>query len=91
MAFNDPEIAKKLNLTDTQKSDIQSLVQDQMSQGRTIREETQGDPEAMMKKMGELRKETLAKATAKLNDEQQKTWKELLGTPFEVKFEPPNN
>ncbi len=28
MAFNDPEVAKKLNLTDTQKSDIQSIVQD---------------------------------------------------------------
>jgi hypothetical protein len=26
--------------------------------------------------------------SAKLNDEQQKTWKELIGSPFEVKFEP---
>ncbi len=59
---------------------------------RTIREETQGDREAVMKKMAELRKETLAKVAAKLNDEQQKTWKELIGAPFEVKFEPrPNN
>ena len=41
-----------------------------------------------MKKMAELRKETLEKAAAKLNDEQQKTWKELIGAPFEVKFEP---
>ena len=35
-----------------------------------------------MKKMAEIRKETLDKVTAKLNDEQQKTWKELLGAPF---------
>lgn len=91
-AFSDPEIAQKLNLTDTQKSDIQTIVQEQMSQFQTIREETQGDFEAMQKKMGELRKETLAKATAKLNDEQQKNWKELIGAPFEVKYEPrPNN
>ena len=33
-----------------------------------------------MKKMTELRKETLAKVEAKLNDEQQKTWKEMLGS-----------
>jgi hypothetical protein len=92
MAFNDPEIAKKLNITDTQKNDIQSILQDQMSKVQAIREETQGDFEAMRTKMTELRKETLTKATAKLNDEQQKSWKELLGEAFEVKFEPrPNN
>jgi len=54
----------------------------------TIRQENQDDREAMMKAMTELRKETLTKAQAKLNDEQQKTWKELLGAPFEVKYEP---
>ena len=32
---------------------------------------------AGMKKMAELNKETLGKAEKKLNDEQQKTWKEL--------------
>ncbi len=92
MAFNDPDVAKKLNLTDTQKTDIQSIVQDQMSQMRSIFQENQDDPEARMKKMTELRKETLTKATAKLNDEQQKSWKDLLGAAFEIKFEPrPNN
>jgi hypothetical protein len=38
--------------------------------------------------MAELNKETLGKAEKKLNDEQQKTWKELIGAPFEVKYEP---
>ena len=36
-----------------------------------------------MKKLAEHRKETLTKVVAKLNDEQQKTWKEMLGAPFE--------
>ena len=40
-----------------------------------------------MKKMGEVRKRTLAKIEGKLNDEQKKSWKELLGAPFEIKFE----
>jgi len=87
-AFNDPEIAKKLNITDSQKTDIQSIVTDSFSQMQTIRQENQDDREAMMKKMGDLRKETLDKATAKLNDEQQKAWKDLIGSPFEVKYEP---
>ncbi len=40
-----------------------------------------------MKKMDELRKQTLTKIEGKLNDEQQKTWKEMLGAPFEIKYE----
>ena len=50
---------------------------------------TRDDREGAMKKMAELRKETLEKAAAKLNDEQQKTWKELIGAPFEVKYPAP--
>jgi len=89
MAFSDPEVAKKLNLTDTQKSDIQTIVQDQMeaSRGLFSQDQSPEDREAAMKKMTELRKESLGKATAKLNDEQQKTWKELIGAPFEVQFQ----
>jgi Spy/CpxP family protein refolding chaperone len=87
-AFADPEIAKKLNLTDTQKSDIQAINQESMSQMREIFQSAGDDREAAQKKIAELRKETLEKAAAKLNDEQQKTWKELVGAPFEVRFQP---
>jgi len=87
-AFTDSEVAKKLNITDAQKTDIQTIVTESMAAMRTIFTENQDDQEARTKKMTELRKETLAKAEAKLNDEQQKTWKELLGAPFEVKYEP---
>jgi hypothetical protein len=93
-AFADPEIAKKLNLTDSQKSDIQSIVEEsrQGMRGLFSQDQSPEERQAAMKKLSELRKETLAKAVAKLNDEQQKTWKELIGSPFEVKFEPrPNN
>ena len=42
-----------------------------------------------MKKLAEHRKETLGKVVAKLNDEQKKTWAELIGAPFEFKPDPP--
>jgi len=92
-AFNDPEIAKKLNLTDAQKTDIQAISQETMessrglfSQNSTPEERAEG-----MKKFAEIRKAALTKVETKLNDEQQKTWKELLGAPFEIKFEPRPN
>jgi LTXXQ motif family protein len=87
-ALADAEVAKKLNITDSQKSDIQSIVDDSRSQMRELRQQFQDDREGAMKKMAEIRKETLDKAVAKLNDEQQKAWKELIGSPFEVKYEP---
>jgi hypothetical protein len=91
-AFSDPEVVKKLNITDSQKSDIDSIVQESFGEMRTIFQENQDDPEARTKKIAEHRKATLAKVEAKLNDEQQKTWKELLGSAFEIKIPPrPNN
>jgi hypothetical protein len=86
-AFSYPDVAQKLNLTDAQKTDIQGIQRDSMQEMRSIFQENQDDPEARTKKMNELRKQTLSKVEAKLNDEQQKTWKELLGAPFEIKYE----
>jgi len=92
MAFTDPEVAQKLALTDGQKSEIKSIVDDSNAAIREIFTSNPDDREGNMKKIAEHRKETLAKVTAKLNDEQQKTWKELIGSPFEIKFPPrPNN
>lgn len=85
-AFTDPEVAKKLNLTDTQKSDIQTILTDSMKEMPT-RDDFQDDREAAMKKATEVNKQALAKAEGKLNDEQRKTWKDLLGTAFVVIFE----
>jgi len=91
-AFTDPEVAKKLSLTDAQQSEIKSIVDDSNTARREIFQSLNDDREAGMKKLAELNKETLAKVTAKLNDEQQKTWKEMIGSPFEIVFPPrPNN
>jgi hypothetical protein len=93
-ALTDSEIAKKLNLTDTQKSDIQAISQETMESMRGLYSQDQSPEERAeaMKKMTEARKAGLTKAEAKLNDEQQKTWKEMLGAPFTIVIEPrPNN
>ncbi len=91
-AFNDHEVAQKLNLTDAQKKEIQEIEQESMQEIRPLFQELQNDREGTMKKIEEIRKQTLAKVEGKLNDEQRKTWKELTGAPFEIKYEPrPSN
>ena len=89
MAFADPEIAKKLNITDAQKDEIKSINDESQTAMRELFQGLQDDREGTMKKIAEHRKETLSKVVAKLNDEQQKTWKEMIGAPFELKMEPP--
>jgi hypothetical protein len=87
-ALMSPDVAEKLNLTEAQKNEIREIQTESQQEMRTVFQDFQNDREGAMKKMNELRAQTLAKVEAKFNDEQKKTWKELLGAPFEVKFEP---
>jgi Spy/CpxP family protein refolding chaperone len=88
-AFSDPEVVTKLSITDAQKDEIKTIVDESRTEMREIFSQIQDDREAGMKKLAEHRKETLAKVVAKLNDEQKKTWNELIGAPFEFKPDPP--
>ena len=87
-AFADEHVQARLKLTDSQKSEIKTINEEAMSEMREIGQGFQSDREGTMKKMAEHRKATLAKIEAKLTDEQKTTWKEMLGSPFEIKFEP---
>ncbi len=87
-AFADEHVQTHLKLTDSQKSDIHSIVEASNTEMRSIGQGFQSDPEGTRAKMTEHRKETISKIEAKLTDEQKTTYKEMLGAPFEIKFEP---
>ena len=94
MAFSNPDVIKKLNITDAQKEEIKTITDESNAAAREIFQNAGDDREAAMKKLAEHRKETLTKVVAKLNDEQQKTWKEMLGAHFDytpTPFRRPNN
>jgi len=86
-AFNDEEVQKGLNLTDDQKDKIKTLNEDLGSEIGSIFKNAQGNFQEAGKKAATLRKETLEKVLALLTDDQKKSWKEMTGEPFEVKFE----
>jgi len=86
-AFSDEHVQGKLKLTDAQKSDIDSIVQTSNTEMRELFQNMQSDPEGTRTKIAEHRKATLSKIEGKLTDEQKTTWKEMLGSPFEIKFE----
>ena len=86
-ALAEEHVQDRLKLTEAQKTEIQQILHASHAEAQKIREESEGDREAMMAKMAEHRKETLAKVDAKLTDEQKAIWKELVGDPFEIKWE----
>jgi Spy/CpxP family protein refolding chaperone len=98
-AFNDEEVQKTLKLTDEQKEKIKTINEDAAKERRELFPRRGGaggggppNPaafEEMRKKMTALNKETMEKVTAVLTDDQKKAWKDLVGAPFEIKFEPP--
>mgnify|MGYP001141762364 CR=1 FL=1 len=87
-AFEEEALQKKLGITDEQKTAIASIVQSSNEEVREIFQNSGDDRQAAMEKIREHRKETLAKVEGKLTDEQKTKYKELLGSPFEVKFQP---
>jgi hypothetical protein len=87
-AFAMPNVQESLKFTAEQKSKITELNTDIGQQMRDARQAAGDDREAAMKKMTEIRKQSAEKAMALLTDDQKKSWKEMTGTPFEVKFEP---
>jgi hypothetical protein len=52
-----------------------------------MREAFQGDRESAMDKIREIRKEAVSQVEAKLTDEQKAAYHEMIGAPYEVKFE----
>jgi len=86
-AFEEEALQKKLNITGEQKTAISSIIQSSQEQTREIFQNAGDDRQAAMEKIREHRKETLAKVEGKLTDEQKSKYKELLGSPFEVKFQ----
>ena len=87
-AFSDEHVQSHLKLTDAQKSDIEAIVQASNTEMRSLAQNMQSDREGTMAKLAEHRKETLSKIESKLTAEQKTTWKDMLGSPFEIKFEP---
>lgn len=93
MALTDTDLAGKLKLTDAQKTGLKEIQDDLQRETRALFQGAGGggfDAQAFQenqKKMQAMRKESQTKAASLLSDDQKKTWKEITGEPFEVKFE----
>ena len=54
--FIEPDVATKLDLSADQKKEVRAILQEMVEQNAKIREEHQGDPQAIMKQSEECAK-----------------------------------
>lgn len=89
-ALESAEVVEKLKISDDQKGKIQELVMASNQEMRSIMQSAfqGGDRQEAMKKVAELRTSTTKKALEVLTADQQKSFTEMLGSPFEIKFQP---
>ena len=92
MAFQMSPFRDRLKLTDEQAAKIGEIRDDLARMGgptAAVQKRFQDDPVGERKRMEEATKAAIAKVVALLNDEQKKTWADMTGPPFQIKFERP--
>jgi hypothetical protein len=88
-AFTDADVQKKLSLTDAQKDTIKTALKERDDK---IKEETKdldrrNDAQKIREIRQKLGKEAEGKIAATLTSDQKKTWADMVGEKFEIKFE----
>jgi hypothetical protein len=85
-AFQEEELQKTLNLTNEQKDEIRTIINDHVDKTRAIpppgRPPSRGQVEENSKKMAALQKESVNKVLAILSDDQREKYKKMIGAPF---------
>jgi hypothetical protein len=89
-AFSEAEVRIALKLTRAQQDQLRMLIAEGLDEMRDQFRFGPGSASAQAARevFTSVRKKTMAKAVAVLNDEQKKTWKEMTGEPLEVKLDP---
>lgn len=82
-AFDDPEIQRKLNLTDEQRQKINQLQSDYQTQWGNLNKEFGTDREGAARRYNELRQKNREQMNSLLNEQQRQTWREMTGDPFD--------
>lgn len=87
--FMIPDLQRELKISDAQKDRLKAIIEETNDKTKEILQTVRdAGQEASLARYAGLRKEMIEKAIAELTDSQKKAWKEMVGEPFEYKFEP---
>jgi hypothetical protein len=86
-AFSDPAVAQRLNLTSAQSAKLRDYEQVYDQRLANIYKFQSVDPNIMSTRLGELRNDLNRRVDGVLSPEQQATWKQLTGEPYQFAVE----
>jgi len=81
-AFNDPQVQRKLNLTDEQRQKLNQYSTQFQSQQNDINKSATSDRQGASKRFGQLRQRDQNWMNSFLTDEQRQTWRQMTGDPY---------
>jgi hypothetical protein len=87
------EIQKKLGMGERQRGEMRSVYEAMEKELQTLLKEPAKSPrqaEEVARKVRKVHDEARERAEALLNEEQRRTWKDLVGAPFELKMGQPS-
>jgi len=81
-----PDVVKELNITDEQRQQFMTLVQEMQKVVAPLIQESRsgGNPQEILAKVTKLRLDCQGKIEALLSDAQKTQWKEMTGTPLVI-------
>ncbi|HWY85601.1 MAG TPA: hypothetical protein VNX28_02700 [Gemmataceae bacterium] len=85
-AFNDPQVQQKLNLTAAQQQQLQQYAQQYNQQLHTLQQNTQTNPQLANQQFNDLRQKSMQNLNSILNAQQQQTWRQLTGEPYNFQW-----
>jgi len=90
-ALNDPDIQRKLKLTDEQREQLRKYGRQYNEQMNSIYKDN--NREAATKRYNDLRRQSSDRINSTLTEEQRRAWRDITGDPynFEPTFEQSNN
>jgi hypothetical protein len=98
MAFADADVQKSLKLSNDQIEKIKTINDDARAEMQSLRGGAggggaggggAGGGQGMREKFQAMQKETATKIENVLTDEQKKTWKDMVGEPFQIQMQRP--
>jgi len=86
-ALNDPDIQRKLKMTDEQREQLRKYSTQYNEQMTAVYKDAGSNREAAMKRYDALRRQSGERINTLLNDEQRRAWRDITGEPYT--FPPP--
>jgi hypothetical protein len=85
-AFNDPQVQQKLALTDQQRQQLNQFAEQYNQQLNALQQKAQANPQATNQQFNQFRQQSMQNINSVLTPQQQQTWLQMTGQPYNFQW-----